>query len=134
MDTPKKPQAVRYTSAFNDLTFLANRVPSMSETDNGNAYFARLADYRDGGIFIAHYQGNTEWERHLVGDEVVMVLDGCTTLTLMFDGEETAYVLSPGELLVVPQGYWHRFETPDEVKVMTITPQPTDHVLEVPLQ
>jgi len=28
---------------------------------------------------------------------------------------------------VVPQGTWHRFEAPVGVKVMTVTPLPTDH-------
>lgn len=33
----------------------------------------------------------------------------------------------PGELIVIPQGTWHRFESPEPVKVVTFTPQPTDH-------
>jgi hypothetical protein len=27
----------------------------------------------------------------------------------------------------VPQGTWHRFTTPEAVKVLTVSPQPTDH-------
>jgi hypothetical protein len=29
---------------------------------------------------------------------------------------------------IVPQGAWHHFEAPDEVSVMTATPQPTEHL------
>ena len=34
--------------------------------------------------------------------------------------------------VVVPQGTWHRFETPESVLVMSVTPQPTDHSTEPP--
>jgi len=86
-----------------------------------------LADYRDGGVFVAHYAGNSEWERHPVGDEIVMVLSGETTLILLVDDAEIRHSLSSNELLIVPQNVWHRFETPRGVKVMSVTPQPTDH-------
>ena len=35
--------------------------------------------------------------------------------------------MGAGELIVVPQGTWHRFESPEPVEVVTFTPQPTDH-------
>lgn len=34
--------------------------------------------------------------------------------------EDVRYELSAGECLVVPQGVWHRFETPDGVKVLSV--------------
>ena len=30
-------------------------------------------------------------------------------------------------LIVVPRGCWHRFEAPNGVTPMTVTPLPTDH-------
>ncbi len=33
----------------------------------------------------------------------------------------------------VPQGIWHRFESPKGVNVQSITPQPTDHQTEHPI-
>jgi len=36
------------------------------------------------------------------------------------------------QMIIVPQGTWHRFSTPVGVKVMTVTPQPTDHQIEQP--
>jgi mannose-6-phosphate isomerase-like protein (cupin superfamily) len=56
-----------------------------------------------------------------------MVVEGGTTMTMLIDGVERSYPMSAGELVVVPQGTWHRFDTPDAVKVMTVTPQPTAH-------
>ena len=39
---------------------------------------------------------------------------------------------APGELVVVPQGTWHLFETPDRVQLLSVTPQPTDHAVDRP--
>ena len=38
--------------------------------------------------------------------------------------------LGPQRLVIVPEGTWYRFDPPNEVKVMTVTPQPTDHSIE----
>jgi mannose-6-phosphate isomerase-like protein (cupin superfamily) len=89
--------------------------------------FARLADYRDGGIFATHFRGSSGWERHPNGDEVVQILEGATRFDIIVEDVLQALELSAGMLVVVPQGCWHRFESATGVKVMTITPQPTQH-------
>jgi mannose-6-phosphate isomerase-like protein (cupin superfamily) len=123
------PKPILLPDAFAGLTFLPDRQPDSTGIEDS---FTRLADYRDGGIFVTHYAGCSEWERHSHGDEVVMVLDGRTTLVLLLDGEEVAHDLGPQSLIVVPRNTWHRFESPDGVKVLTVTPQPTDHMLDRP--
>jgi mannose-6-phosphate isomerase-like protein (cupin superfamily) len=120
------PDPISIDSAIGALTFLADRTPDTTDEQAGDA-FGRLADYRDGGIFAAHWAGTSEWERHPVGDEIVLVVEGATTIFfLTADGDQGA-TLGPGELVVVPQGTWHRFETPDAVKLLSVTPQPTEH-------
>jgi mannose-6-phosphate isomerase-like protein (cupin superfamily) len=89
--------------------------------------FARLADYRDGGIFATHFRGSSGWERHPNGDEVVQILEGATRFDMIVEDVLQALELSAGMLVVVPQGCWHRFESATGVKVMTITPTPTQH-------
>lgn len=118
---------------FNKLTFLANRTPGTAPEES-NAAFAILSDYRDGGIFIGHYAGNSEWERHAQGDEIVYVLEGETTLFLLVAGKQVPSTLKASQLFVVPRNTWHRFETPKGVKIMTVTPQPTDHRIDLPEQ
>jgi len=122
---------VSVADALAGLTFLPNRQPGV---DGGEDYFAQITEYRDGAMFVAHYAGNSEWERHNSGDEIVLVLDGQTTLIVLDGGEEVTHVLGRHELLIVPQGLWHRFETPTEVTVMSVTPQPTDHTVERPTE
>lgn len=116
---------------FSKIKFLENRTPETTD-EQARGAFAQLSDYRDGAIFIVHYAGSSEWERHANGDEFVQVIGGETTLTLLINNQEQSHHLSSGQLLVVPQGVWHRFESPAGVKIMTITPQPTDHSVEHP--
>ena len=118
---------------FDKLRFYANRTPE-SSNEELSAAFAELSSYRDGGIFIGHYAGSSEWERHSQGDEIVYVLEGKTTLILLEESGELPNELEAGQLLVVPQNTWHRFETPEGVKILTVTPQPTDHSQEMPQQ
>lgn len=117
-------QPTPFQALIDALTFLPDRRPDGEHRDG---WAAKLADYRDGGVFAVHYAGQSAWERHGQGDELVFVLAGETVLTLATAAGETAHTLRAGELLVVPQGVWHRFDTADGVKVMTVTPQPTDH-------
>ena len=62
----------------------------------------------------------------------ILVLGGETTLILLNGNEEQRYPLSTGKMLVIPKDAWPRFESPEGVKVMTITPQPTEHSIEQP--
>ncbi len=89
--------------------------------------FATLAAFGNGAIFAGGFSGETPWERHRNGDELVQILDGRTTLTILTDAGPEALDLTAGMLAVVPQGAWHRFHAPDGVTLLTATPQPTDH-------
>ncbi len=91
--------------------------------------FAMLCDYRDGGIFAAHFCGSSGWERHPKGDEIVQILAGATRFDIIVDDVMQSLALSAGMMVVVPKGCWHRFESESGVKVMTATPWPTEHTL-----
>jgi mannose-6-phosphate isomerase-like protein (cupin superfamily) len=53
-------------------------------------------------------------------------------LILLKNNQEQHNSLSVGQILVIPKGIWHRFESPEGVKIMTITPQPTEHNIDYP--
>ena len=63
-----------------------------------------------------------------MGDEIVQIFDGATTLHLMTGEGKQSLALSAGMMAIVPQNTWHQFEAPDGVCVMTATPQPTEHL------
>lgn len=114
---------------FASLTFKSDRTP---ETNDMADAFCQLAPYRDGAIFLAHWAGRSPWEVHHNGDEIVLVIEGSTDLTLLIDGQEVTHTLNKGQLMVVPQSVWHRLETQTEVKLMSVSPQPTEHSIETP--
>lgn len=127
----KRPNPISIAASIAGLDFLPDRSPTSTDAETSRA-FSELSKYRDGGIFVGHWAGMSEWERHPVGDELVMVVDGETTLFLHSEGGEQPITLGAGDLAVVPQGTWHRFETPQAVKVLSVTPQPTDHRADPP--
>jgi uncharacterized cupin superfamily protein len=120
------PVPISIDRAIDDLRFLPDRTPTTTSEESKGA-FALLSDYRDGAVFVGHWAGSSEWERHPVGDEIVMVLQGETTIFFLDGDHDQPGHLTAGEFVVVPEGTWHRFETPEGVKILSVTPQPTDH-------
>ena len=109
------------------LVTLEGRGPHTTEEEAQDS-FMKLADFRDGALFAASFSGASGWERHLKGDEIVQILEGSTRLDIIVGEERESHHLSAGMLLVVPQGCWHQFFSDDGVKVLTATPQPTEHL------
>ena len=111
------------------LNMLHGRRPEMTEADRkGSGAFATLAPFRDGNIFSAKFTGDGAWERHPNGDELVQVVDGSTTLHIMTEDGPQSHTLSAGMVVIVPQGAWHRFHSPEGVSLVTATPKPTEHL------
>ncbi|WP_425258495.1 cupin domain-containing protein [Rubrivivax sp. RP6-9] len=109
------------------LKYLPNRRPEMVLTGGAEEAFAEVAPTRDGAVYVGHYSGESEWERHSAGDELVLVLEGETTVVLKVGQSEEQVTLREKELVVVPAGVWHRFVSSKNLKVLTVTPQPTEH-------
>jgi len=109
------------------LKTLRGRTPTTSAEERQGA-FAKLAEYRDGGIFTAKFSGRGPWERHQNGDELVQIVDGATTMHLMTAEGPQSLALTAGMIVIVPRGIWHHFDAPDGVTLLTATPQPTEHL------
>ena len=119
-------KAVDIHSELAKHPMLRERRPDTPEDQTARA-FATLAEFREGGIFAGSFQGESAWERHTQGDELVQILSGATTLTVLTDDGPQDLEMTTGTLAVVPQNCWHRFRAPDGVTLLTATPQPTDH-------
>src|SRR3989449_2165526 len=114
---------------FAKLALLRGRTPQMTEVERkGTGAFATLAPFRDGNVFSAKFAGDGAWERHPNGDELVQIVDGSATLHIMTDEGPTSYPVSAGMMVIVPQGTWHRFHSPEGVSLVTATPKPTEHL------
>ena len=119
-------KAVEIESILSNLKILDARTPDTSD-EEASAAFAKLASFDTGGVFTGSFIGDSPWERHTAGDELVHVLKGQAELTILFNQEEKILELKAGMVTVVPKGLWHRFHAPHGVTVLTATPQPTDH-------
>ena len=114
---------------FAKLNLLRGRTPQMTEVERkASGGFATLAPFRDGNIFSAKFSGDGAWERHPNGDELVQIVDGSATLHIVTDDGPTSHAVNAGTMIIVPQGTWHRFHSPDGVSLLTATPKPTEHL------
>ena len=120
------PEVVHVLDAIAHLPVLRNRTPETQAPEAGAA-FVMLVETRDGGVFAGSFEGESAWERHGNGDELVQVLKGETRLTILIGEDPTVLEMRAGMLTIVPQGCWHKFHAPSGVTVLTMTPQPTDH-------
>ncbi len=120
------PEAVNISDAIAALPVLRNRTPE-SQGPEVDAAFTELAKTQDGGVFAGSFEGESAWERHNNGDELVQVLKGEARLTILTGDGRTVLEMKAGMLTIVPQGCWHKFHAPSGVTVMTMTPAPTDH-------
>lgn len=119
------PKAVDIRAAIAPLPVLRNRRPETPESE-AEAAFATLAETRNGGVFAGSFDGESAWERHGNGDELVQALEGETRLTILTDSGPSVLEMKAGMVTVVPQGRWHKFDAPSGVTVLTMTPRPTD--------
>lgn len=119
-------EAVDIKGVLGRLPLLDGRNPETTP-EEAAAAFAILGEMGDRKIFTGSFRGDSPWERHSRGDELVQVFAGATTLTILTEDETHVLEMTAGMLTVVPQGCWHRFSAPDGVSVLTATPQPTDH-------
>ena len=119
------PKAVDIRTAIAGLPALRNRTRETRESEAASA-FATLAETGRAGVFACSFEGESAWERHRNGDELVQVLDGAARLTILTENGPTVLDMKAGMIAVVPQGCWHKFNAPGVVTVMTMTPLPTD--------
>ena len=124
------PKAVDIQKAIAGLPVLRNRTRETRGAEAAAA-FATLAETGSVGVFAGSFEGESAWERHRNGDELVQVLDGEARLTILTesgppDSGRAVLDMKAGMIAVVPQGCWHKFDAPGVVTVMTMTPLPTD--------
>lgn len=63
------------------------------------------------------------WERHLAGEELVMLLSGAATLVLQEpQGEREVRLETVGAFVLVPKGVWHTARTSVPTTMLFLTP------------
>ena len=90
--------------------------------------FREVAKFNDGtiGIFRSG-PGVSPWELHPDDDEILYVLDGAVTITVLTDTGSFDVPVDKGSLLVVPRGHWHRHTVTELLIELYVTPGETQH-------
>ena len=118
------PSIIDLNAELAKLTMFRGRTPQSTMADRKGSG-ARLAPYRDGGLFVTKFAGKGHWEAHLSGEELIYILGGTATLEIVGEGGPQSFALRAGMIAVNPQGAWHRFHSSDGVTLMTLTPFPS---------
>jgi mannose-6-phosphate isomerase-like protein (cupin superfamily) len=121
----KLPSIIDLNAELAKLTMFRGRTPQSTMADRKGSG-ARLASYRDGGLFATKFAGKGHWESHLAGDELIHILDGTATVEIVSEDRPRSFALRAGMLAVIPQSTWHRFHSPEGVTLMTATPSPSE--------
>ena len=72
---------------------------------------------------VASFSGQPPWELHTSGDELLQILAGDCELTVLVDGTEDRRSLHQGDLVLVPQGCWHRNHARKAVTMLFMPPR-----------
>lgn len=85
---------------------------------------ATAAHGADGRIvMVFQMEGSwTTWERHPLGDEVVVACSGRHRFVQEIDGTEHVDEIIAGQAVVNPPGVWHTADSVEPGLVLTITP------------
>lgn len=93
-------------AALSDLPELAI-TPSTTEEDAAAA-MRMLTPFNQCTLGVVRFSGQTPWERHPDGDELLHVLEGEVDVTVLTNGGPVHATVCAGSIFVVPRGQWHR--------------------------
>ncbi len=125
----KRP--VRRTTAVklqeHDLRAVLREVPHLNITadttgEDADAAVRNVAKIGNLTLGVMSYTGQTPWERHPDGDELLLTLDGEVEVTTLTDDGPVTRKLRAGEAFVCPQGLWHRQFAEKSVSMLYGTP------------
>jgi quercetin dioxygenase-like cupin family protein len=91
------------------------------------AAFPRLASFNSGAVYVGRFSGQSPWELHDDGDELLYVLDGEVEITLLTDNGSVREIISAGSIFVVPKGMWHRQVARPDVTLLAATPDGSEN-------
>jgi len=77
---------------------------------------------------VMRFSGQTPWERHPDGDEMLQVLDGEVEITVLTATGSERVTARAGSLFICPQGLWHRQFAAAPVTILYATPVETSEV------
>jgi PhnB protein len=116
-----------------DLRAALREVPHLNITsdttgEDADAAVRNVAKIGNLTLGVMSYTGQTPWERHPDGDELLLALDGEVEVTTLTDEGPVTRKLRAGETFVCPQGLWHRQFAEKSVSMLYGTPIETSEI------
>ena len=108
-------------SATPPLTITATTTAAQAD-----ASFRQLTTFNRCTVNVGRFSGQTPWERHRKGDELLHILEGQVDITVLADGGPVQRTIDAGSVFVCPRGLWHRQYSRDGVTALYATPTPSD--------
>ena len=98
------------------------RIGTTTTRQDADAAFGTVASFNRTTLTVGRFVGETPWERHPDGDELLHVLDGKGIVTVLTDDGPVRVPIRAGSVFVCPQGLWHRQNAPQGVTTLYATP------------
>jgi len=109
-----------------DLPFLEVVEGVDPETLDHDASFKQVASFDGGGIYLGRFRGESPWELHPSGDELLHPIEGEVEVVYLREEEPKRFLLKSGQVCVVPKGVWHKQISPGGVGIYSVTPEPSE--------
>jgi mannose-6-phosphate isomerase-like protein (cupin superfamily) len=103
-----------------DLPLLT--ITAITTEEDAFAAERRLASFNQCIVGLVRYLGQSPWERHPGGDELLHVLEGEIDVTVLTDSGPVCETVRVGSVCVVPRGLWHRPAARAAVTLLYMTP------------
>jgi len=82
---------------------------------------------------LVRFTGDTNWERHPEGEELLYVVSGKTNIKILENDKTTNIAAEKGQIVVIPKGVWHTQKPEPEVTLLFATPaEKTEHSQKIP--
>ncbi len=113
-----------------DLGAALRRVPELAITgettgEEADAAFRQIAALDQCSIAVGRFSGESPWERHPRGDELLHVLEGEVEVTVLAAEAPVRVTVPAGSVFVCPRGLWHRQRARRRVTGLYATPRPS---------
>jgi mannose-6-phosphate isomerase-like protein (cupin superfamily) len=92
--------------AVNIRAVMAKR-PTWKTPDGATAFWSGDS-FNGGSTWVGRFSGQSPWERHPEGEELLHVLEGEVEVTILSKNGATRRRVAAGSIFVVPRGHWHR--------------------------
>ena len=81
-----------------------------------------LGSLNGSAMGLVSFSGQTGWECHPAGDELLYYLEGEAEICLLAGGTEIRRHVKKGDVVQIPKGLWHSQRTVSPVRLFFITP------------